>query len=389
MLPLILMLIPIAFAISLATTRVVRAVSVRAGATDTAPMPGQIKVRRAIPNTGGVGIVAGIALPILGMILVATLLGEEFARAVLPESEADRIARHLPGLRDKIPLGLGFLASVLVIHVVGVIDDRRPLGPIVKLAVMVFPPLLIALLSDTRLLTLLDSYPGGYAISVLVTVLWFVAVTNAMNFIDNMDGLSGGVAMISSACFLVASLMSAQLFVSAVLALVVGSCAGFLVFNFPPARIFMGDGGSLVLGFTLAFLTTRTTYTGESPTGEPLAGGWYAVFMPLVVLAVPLYDMLTVTVIRLWQGKSPMVGDMQHLSHRLVKRGLSTRSAVLVIWGMTAATGIGGIALGSLAPWQAVLVGTQTGLLLAVLAAFEFASSPGRNGKHTDGAGHD
>ncbi len=381
----LLLLIPIAFAISLVTTWIVRAVSCRAGVTDTAAMPGQIKERRAIPNTGGIGIVAGLLIPIAGMILVATVLGEDFARAVLPETEADRVAKHLPGLRDKIPLGLGFVGSVLVIHIVGLIDDRRPLGPIVKLAVMVLPPLAIALLSETRLLTLLDGYPGGYALSVLITVLWFVAVTNAMNFIDNMDGLSGGVAMIASACFLVAALMSAQLFVSAVLALVVGSCAGFLILNFPPARIFMGDGGSLVLGFTLAFLTTRTTFTGESPTGEPLAGGWYAVFMPLVVLAVPLYDMLSVSVIRLRQGRSPMVGDMQHLSHRLVKRGLSKRSAVLVIWGMTAATGIGGIALGSLAPWQAVLVGVQTGLLLAVLAAFEFASSPDRNRRESPG----
>ncbi len=387
MLELILLLIPVGFAVSLVATWVVRALSRRAGAMDTEAMPGQIKERRAVPNTGGVGIALGLMLPIAGVILVATVLGEPFARAVLPEALAERIARNLPGLRDKVGLGLGLLGALAAIHVTGLIDDRRPLGPLPKLAVMVVPPLLIALFSDTRLLTLLDAYPGGYALSVAVTVLWFVAVTNAMNFIDNMDGLSAGVAMIAAACFLVASLMSMQWFVSAVLALVVGACAGFLVFNFPPASIFMGDGGSLVLGFTLAFLTTRTTYTGESPTGEPLAGGWYAVFMPLVVLAVPLYDMLSVTLIRLRQGKSPMVGDMQHLSHRLVKRGLSRRSAVLVMWGMTAATGIGGIALGSLAPWQAVLVGVQTGLLLAVLAAFEFASSPATRAR--DGGGAD
>lgn len=379
---LILLLIPIAFVIALAATRVVRSLSRRAGALDSAPMAGQIKESRAIPNTGGVAIVLGIVLPILGVILVAGVLGEGFARAVLPVNQADRIARHLPGLASKIPLGLAFLGCLLAIHVTGLIDDRRPLGPVFKLLVMVVPALVMALFADTRLLTLLDQYPGGYALSVIVTVLWFVAVTNAMNFIDNMDGLSAGVALVCSACFLVAALMSAQLFVSAVLALVIGSCAGFLVFNFPRASIFMGDGGSLVLGFTLAFLTVRTTYTGESPTGEPLAGGWYAVFMPLVVLAVPLYDMLSVTLIRLKQGKSPMVGDMQHLSHRLVKRGLSTNAAVMVIWGMTAATGIGGIALGSLAPWQAVLVGVQTVLLLAVLGAFEFASSS----KHTPGS---
>ena len=388
MLGLILLLIPVAFAIAAVTTRVVLAASRRAGLSDTEAMPGQIKERRDVPNTGGIGIVAGIVLPIVGMILVVTLLGEDFARAVLPEAQADRIARHLPGLRSKIPLGLGFVASALALHALGLIDDRRPLGPIVKLAIASAPPLALALLTDTRLLTLLDDYPGGFALSVLVTVLWFLAVTNALNFIDNMDGLSGGVAMIASACFLAAALMSSQLFVGAVLALTVGACAGFLVFNAPPAKIFMGDGGSLVLGFTLAFLTTRTTYTGESPTGEPLAGGWYAVFMPLVVLAVPLYDMLSVTLIRLRQGKSPMVGDTQHLSHRLVKRGLSRRAAVFVIWGMTAATGISGVALPALAPWQAVLVGIQTGVLLAVLAAFEFASSPARtNGAGPGGAG--
>jgi UDP-GlcNAc:undecaprenyl-phosphate GlcNAc-1-phosphate transferase len=378
---LILLLIPVAFAVAAVTTRIVLAVSRRAGLSDTEAMPGQIKERRDIPNTGGVGIVAGIILPIIGMILVATLLGEDFARAVLPESEAERVVKHLPGLRSKIPLGLGFVAAALVLHAMGLIDDRRPLGPRLKLAITIAPALAIALATDTRLLTLLDAYPGGFALSVLLTVLWFLAVTNALNFIDNMDGLSGGVAMIASACFLAAALMSSQLFVAAVLALTVGACAGFLLFNFPPAKIFMGDGGSLVLGFTLAFLTTRTTYTGESPTGEPLAGGWYAVFMPLVVLAVPLYDMLSVTLIRLRQGRSPMVGDTQHLSHRLVKRGLSRRAAVLVIWGMTAATGISGIALASLAPWQAVLVGVQTGVLLAVLAAFEFASSPARTNR--------
>ena len=380
MLPLILLLIPASFVIAAGATAIVLALSRRAGLADTPPMPGQIKQRRAVPNTGGIGIVAGIVLPIVAMMLIATLLGEDFARAVLPESQAERIAKHLPGLRSKIPLALAFLAGALALHAMGLVDDRRPLGPRLKLAITILPALALALLTDTRLLTLLDAYPGGYALSVAITVVWFLAVTNALNFIDNMDGLSAGVAMIASACFLVAALMSAQLFVASVLSLTVGACAGFLLFNFPPARIFMGDGGSLVLGFTLAFLTTRTTYTGESPTGEPLAGGWYALFMPLVILAVPLYDMLSVTLIRVRQGKSPMVGDLQHLSHRLVKRGLSRRAAVLVIWGMTGATGISGIALPALAPWQAVLVGVQTATLLAVLAAFEFASSPAHTG---------
>jgi len=160
----------------------------------------------------------------------------------------------------------------------------------------------------------------------------------------------------------------------------VGACLGFLVFNFPLRRagrasIFMGDGGSLVLGFTLAFLTVRTTYVEPTSvlTASTLATPthWYGVLMPLLVMAVPLYDFASVCLIRLRAGKSPFVGDLNHLSHRLVKRGLTKRDAVLVIYGLTAVTAIGGIALAGLKPWQAMLVGVQTLLALMVLAVYE------------------
>ena len=125
MLPLILLLIPASFVIAAGATAIVLALSRRAGLADTPPMPGQIKQRRAVPNTGGIGIVAGIVLPIVAMMLIATLLGEDFARAVLPESQAERIAKHLPGLRSKIPLALAFLAGALALHAMGLVDDRR------------------------------------------------------------------------------------------------------------------------------------------------------------------------------------------------------------------------------------------------------------------------
>ncbi len=371
MLLLCLLLVVVGFGVSLPVTWAMYRLGLRMRALDSPPVPGQIKQQREVPNTGGVGIFLAVFLPVLAGIVGAWLVDEQTVADLLGPG----VGVHVAGVRTRTGLAGLLLAAMALLHIVGLIDDRRPLGPAVKLAAMALPAVLIAALTDTRLLTVLDGPAGGAWLSVAVTVVWFVAVTNAMNFIDNMDGLSAGVGMIASACFLAAAVMSQQWFVAALLALLVGACAGFLVLNFPPARVFMGDGGSLVLGFLLAFLTTRTTYTGESPTGQPLAGGWYAVFMPLVVLAVPMYDMLSVTLIRLSQGKSPMVGDMQHLSHRLVRRGLNKRAAVLVIWGMTAATGIGGIALGSLQPWQAVLVGVQTAMLLAVLAAFEFASS--------------
>ena len=136
----------------------------------------------------------------------------------------------------------------------------------------------------------------------------------------------------------------------------------------------MGDGGSVVLGFLLAFLTVRTTYYGHTGAGgAAMAGGWYGVFMPLVVLAVPIYDFVSVISIRVAQGRPAFVGDTQHLSHRLVKQGLSKRAAVTVIYGLTAITGVSGIALASLLPWQAVLVGVQTILILMVVALFEYS----------------
>ncbi len=138
---------------------------------------------------------------------------------------------------------------------------------------------------------------------------------------DNMDGLSAGTALVASACFLASTLLNhhhEQWFVAAVLALLVGACGGFLVFNAPRpggARIFMGDGGSLVLGFLLAFLTIRTTYIPAPALAAPsqAPSAWYAVFMPLCVLAVPIYDLVSVSLIRLSRGRSPMVGDLNHL----------------------------------------------------------------------------
>jgi UDP-GlcNAc:undecaprenyl-phosphate GlcNAc-1-phosphate transferase len=258
------------------------------------------------------------------------------------------------------------LAAMGALLVTGWVDDRRSLNPWIKLAVQVAAAAVMAIWFGVRLLDL-EMLPVW--ISIVITVLWIVAVTNAINFMDNMDGLAAGVSAIAAALFMVACLVNKQWFVAATLAVLVGGLVGFLVFNFPPATIFMGDRGSLVIGFLLAVLTVRTTYYDPS-----LGGGWYAVFMPLVVLAIPLYDLVSVTLIRLRQGRSPMVGDQQHFSHRLVHRGLSPRGAVVVIWAATAVTGIGGVALGSLEAWQAILVGVQTGLVLLVIALLEHAS---------------
>lgn len=366
-----LALIPVALAISLPLTRVLIGVSSRLGALDSAGAPGHEKPEiRGVPNTGGIAIYAAIAIPFAAALTLVQLGATGFATSRVPA-----LAEHLPGIAERTPPALTLLACITILHLLGVIDDRRALGPWVKLLVMVGCAAAMTLVTDTRLLMLVDDRVGGPWLSILITVVWISLVTNALNFIDNMDGLCAGVSTLAGACFLAAALLHGQWFVAATLALLVGASLGFLAFNLPPARIFMGDGGSLVLGFVLAFLTVRTTYY------DPVsAGGWYGVFMPLAVLAVPLYDFISVSLVRISQGKSPLVGDQQHLSHRLVLRGFSKPAAVGLMCSLTAITGISGVILGSLEPWQAVLVGLQIVIALFALAFAEHATSMKRNG---------
>jgi len=139
-----------------------------------------------------------------------------------------------------------------------------------------------------------------------------------------------------------------------------------LVFNFPPAKIFMGDAGSLVVGFFVGLLTVRTTYYHEAQSGQ-----WYAVFMPLLVMAVPLYDFISVTLLRISQGKSPFIGDTQHFSHRLKRHGLTDTQTVLTLYLATLCTGLGAIFLYQVNLAGAILIIIQTIMVLSIVAIFE------------------
>ena len=366
---LILGLVAVGLAISLPLTAVARSVGRRVGALDTPGAPGHEKVLRAVPNNGGVAIYIAVAVPMAAGLIAAWGIDAQWWSQRLPS-----VAEHLARIRQSTPTAVAMLCAMTALYVIGAVDDRRSLGPLPKLGVQLAAAATMAIWFDVRLLEL-EWLPVW--VSVVLTIGWIVVVTNAINFMDNMDGLAAGVSAIAAGLFMGACLVNHQWFIAATLALLIGAVGGFLVFNFPPATIFMGDRGSLVIGFVLAVLTVRTTYLHPE-----LGGGWYGVFMPLVVLAIPLYDFTTVTVIRLSQGRSPFVGDQQHFSHRLVRRGLSTRGAVVVIWAATAVTGIGGVALGSLQAWQAVLVGVQTVLVLAGLALLEHASRGAVAGKH-------
>ncbi len=342
------------FVISWIVTFIIIRIAPKMGFVDK---PGHRKIHNnPKPLGGGVAIFIGVFLPLLGVVIYAWV----------GHAAEDSLEKALiGGIRLKTPLAAGIMLAMLGMHLLGLWDDRKALGPFLKLVAQLgITTALVASFKELRILTALGT--GG---SIILTVLWIAAITNAFNFLDNMDGLSAGIACVASVAFLVTALSIGQLFVAGMLALLIGALLGFLWFNFSPAKIFMGDSGSLLVGLLLGVLTTLTTYL---PKERPWGAGWYAVFAPVIVLAVPLYDLIVVSLIRLSRGKSPFVGDTNHFSHRLVARGMSRRTAVLCLYLITAATSVAAIILPHVEnTFAAVLIFCQTVLILGVVALLE------------------
>ena len=240
------------------------------------------------------------------------------------------------------PLILVPLSAAMAMFVLGLVDDALALKPATKLIAQI--AMAATVLYFGYRLNWLDSR----LLDSVLTMVWIVGLTNAFNLLDNMDGLCGGIA------FVVAVMVLAGLVGGAAperagpevtfLSLLAGSIAGFLVFNFPPASIFMGDSGALFLGFSLATLTLghEGVRGSRSDVVSVIAG-------PLFVLLIPIFDTTLVTVLRLLSGRSPAMGGRDHSSHRLVAIGLSERSAVLVLWSLAAIGGAIGVAMRSVA----------------------------------------
>ena len=357
-------LVSVSFAISILITRFMIGFSPKIGFVDK---PGGRKIHdNAKPLGGGVAITLALIFPLIAGIVIV-----RFAPQWVVEKLADHpdAAALVTGAQQQAPLTLALVGSVLIMHVMGLIDDRRALGPYVKLFIQLLAAGILVLYFDIRAMTFLDAQVGGPWLSGLLTIFWIAAITNAFNFLDNMDGLSAGVATICATAFLISTCLIGQWFVAATLACLVGSVLGFLIWNFPPAKIFMGDSGSLVIGFVLGVLTVRTTFLSK---GEDFANGWHAVFSPLLVLALPLYDMIVVSAIRLSRGKSPFVGDRNHFSHRLVNRGMSRRTAVLCLYLVAAATSISAIVLPQVrSGLLAFLIVGQTLMILGLVMLLE------------------
>ena len=344
--------------LSWAVTAVVKRWAIRVGFVDR---PGGHKQHdRVVALGGGLAIFAAITAPLLAGTIVAWVL-----RASPPAWLPSLFQTHIAGIASKLPTLLGILGAAAVLHFVGFIDDRRPLGPAPKFLVQFAVAGFIAGPMGVRAAQALPA-----PLSIGLTVLWIVLMTNAFNFLDNMDGLSAGVAAVAAAIFAVAAMNAGQIFVPVMAWVMVGALVGFLIHNFSPASIFMGDAGSLPLGFLMGVLTILTTYYDPAKQLAPIG-----VAVPLLVLAVPLYDVTSVVIHRHLAGVSPLQGDRRHFSHRLVRRGMSTRNAVLTIYLATAATGLPAIVLPELNWVGAALLLLQCACVVVMIALLE--STPG------------
>lgn len=341
--------------------------------TDFVARPREDRYHRGvIALGGGVAIFWTIALFLLAAIAAVAWLASGRGPAAL----ADDLLIHIEGFQSKRADLLIVLACALALHLMGLWDDRRGLGPRFKLAVQFAVATAAAWLADVRV----EFFIENQLLTTALSVFWMVLIINAFNFLDNMDGASAGIAAIAAAVLLTAAFRSGQVFVGALALILLGALLGFLLFNFPPAKIFMGDGGSLVIGFFIALLTLKTTYY-DPAAGTPQT----SVFMPAIVMAVPLYDFASVTFLRLKQGKSPFVGDTQHFSHRLKRRGLTDAQVALTLYLATLGTGIGAVILQQTDAAGALLVVLQTVLILLIVAILEAAAPrpAAPNGKET------
>ncbi|MGA2264895.1 MAG: MraY family glycosyltransferase [Phycisphaerae bacterium] len=360
MLQVILVSTAVAFVLSMLATPVAMRLARR---LDMMDVPGRHKAHPGpVPMMGGCAMFFAILLPSLLALSAARLWAHFGAPAWLPR----HLAENIGGAAAKAPQALAILAGAMALHIVGLIDDRKNLGPWLKLIAQVLVIVAVVIFAKIRILTAL-----GGPMSMAASILWLVAVTNAFNFMDNMDGLAAGVAAICAAALLAAAASLGQLFVSAWLCLLLGALLGFLPYNFPPAKVFMGDAGSLVIGYLLGVVSCLTTYVPPGATYY-----LYGIFVPVVLMAVPLYDAASVILLRLHEGRSPMIGDRHHFSHRLLRRGMKVRAAVGTIYLCTAGTAISASLLPHVADRiGAILVFAQVLIILMTIALLEWGES--------------
>lgn len=287
--------------------------------------PGHRKIHDSpIPLAGGLAVLTGLLLPLLAATILLKL-------QFIGESSAAPLSYGL----GKRALQLSAIAfGAIAMTILGLVDDKYELRPATKFTGQLLIAGLIAA-AGVRITLFVPSVWFSYA----VTILWLLTVINAFNFMDNMNGLCSGLGAIGAGFFGSIAAMQGQYLVALIAFLTSGALLGFLPHNFPKARAFLGDSGSHLVGYLLAIIAILPHFHTEKDP-RPLA-----VLTPLLVLAVPLGDLAWVVILRTSMGKPFYEGDTNHLSHRLVRLGLSKTTAVLSIWLLAAMIGVASMAL--------------------------------------------
>jgi len=311
----------IALFASLVLVEPVRALALRVGMVD---LPGPRKVHHApIPLLGG--------LPIYAAVVIAVLLAFQGpARAQVA----------------------GILIGATLVAAVGILDDRGLLHHQVKLFVGMPLAAGILLLSGIRaqVFTTFVEGPSGVFLDAALTVFWVVGITASFSILDHMDGLCAGVAAVSSVFFALLAYINGQILVTILAAAVLGAAAGFLRWNFKPARIFMGDGGAMFFGFLMAALGLKLRLENT-----PLFSGWLA---PILILGAAIFDTTLVTISRARRGLLPFATPgKDHAAHRLANLGLGHRGAVVTLYLLGALGGSAALLIGYLSMRDALLLG--------------------------------
>lgn len=295
-----------------------------------------------ISRLGGVAMFAGFAAA--GTVAV---VGERFA------------GWHL-GIAGRPIQYLGVLAGIMIIFIVGVLDDLHTFTPRDKFIGQVVAAIVVVA-SGVRVEFIGDPFGGGLMslglLGIPITILWLVGFANVINLIDGLDGLAAGVTAISAAWFTLLAAQSNQVGASVVSIALVGACLGFLRFNFHPASVFMGDSGSMFLGFTLGSVALL---------GVMKSVAAITLVVPLLIIGVPLFDTASAIVRRLRHNRPIQEADRGHIHHRLLGRGLGQRQTVLIIYVWSFALAVGGYSM----RYAPMPIKWLTLVLLAVPSAF-------------------
>ena len=330
--------IAIAFVLAFITTFVVTPYTIKLakklGAVDT-PKDERRVNKVSMPRLGGLAIIAGFAISIIYLLII---LGIEKKIDILADNNNLKL--------------LGFFIGGLIISIVCFIDDLKDLPPLVKLIAQIIAAVIVVgfgLKIENISIPFLYKIGLPNVFSIVLTIGWIVGITNAINLIDGLDGLSSGIALISCVSMLVIFALNGSPIIAILLiTALAGALSGFLPFNFNPAKTFMGDSGSNFIGYCLAVISIfgiAKTYT------------LVVIVAPLIVLGLPVLDTLVAIIRRIIKGKSIkaiMKADKGHLHHELLKHGFSQKEAVFIMYAITAALGLFAIILMESGIWKAI-----------------------------------